>query len=136
MAPVLTSQCFPLPLLFSLSLYPLSLATTGAVSTAIKFQLMVACLSPSISILHSHLDISLLTYLMSVTTPDERKQMQEKLQNQSHNFNETSRRFGNLKGITIMDEPSKTREELNGLLPHQKQTYSIQVQRTISTLFI
>lgn len=67
MVPVFTSQFFPLPLLFSLSLYPLSLATTDAVSTAIKLQLIVACLSPSISILHSHLDISLLTYLMSVT---------------------------------------------------------------------
>ena len=73
---------------------------------------------------------------MSVTTPDERKQMQEKLQNQSHNFDETCRRFGNFEGITIMDEPSKMREELNGFLPHRKQTYSIQVQRTISTLFI
>lgn len=53
--------------------------------------------------------------------------MKQELDKQNHIFDETHRRFGNFEGMTIIDQLSKMRQELDTLLPVQKQVLSIRV---------
>lgn len=53
--------------------------------------------------------------------------MKDQIHQQASLFDETNRRFGNLDGMTLVNQLSRMRDELNGLLPLQKQISSIRV---------
>ena len=53
--------------------------------------------------------------------------MRDTLHHEASIFDERNRRFGNLDGLTIAEQLSFVKEELNGLLPLRKQISSIRV---------
>lgn len=99
MAPVFTSQSFPLSHFFWRPL------------AQFRYHKLIICLSPSTSILDSRFPLiistSILTHVMSTTR-----------------VNPSNPTF---EGMTIMDQLSKMRQELDTLLPVQKQVLSIRV---------